>query len=92
VFAALSDPAVPCSVTLSEGAFYFFVRVHSTMTPLMLAERLIREHKVAVIPGSAFGDVHGCSIRVSYGALDAATVSVGVERLVTGLRALAGHG
>ncbi len=36
---------------------------------LDLTERLIREHRVAVVPGSAFGGDE-CSIRVSYGALD----------------------
>jgi aspartate/methionine/tyrosine aminotransferase len=76
---------------MSAGAFYFFLRVHSAESPLTLAERLVREHKVAVIPGSAFGEERWCSIRVSYGALDPATVSIGLQRLVTGLCALAGH-
>ncbi len=89
-FEALSAPGMPCDVTLAHGAFYFFVRVHSEQPALSLVERLIREHGVAVMPGSAFGDAGGCSIRVSYGALDAATVDEGLRRLVTGLRALAG--
>ena len=54
-----------------------------------LAERLIREHRVAAIPGSAFADAAPCSIRISYGALDAQTVAEGIGRLVAGLRALA---
>jgi aspartate/methionine/tyrosine aminotransferase len=89
VFAALSDPAVPCEVSLAPGAFYFFVRVHASMPPLTLAERLIREHGVAVMPGTAFGQTEGCSIRVSYGALAPETVDEGVRRLVQGLKALA---
>jgi aspartate/methionine/tyrosine aminotransferase len=88
VFEALSDPSVPCEIAPADGAFYFFVRVRASLSPLRLAERLIREHKVAVMPGSAFGDDRGCSIRVSYGALDAGTVNEGVRRLVDGLRAL----
>ncbi len=90
VFDALADPSVPCETPLSSGAFYFFVRVPATrMNALEFTERLIREHRVAVIPGSAFGDTDGCSIRVSYGALDGQSVAEGVGRLVNGLRALA---
>jgi aspartate/methionine/tyrosine aminotransferase len=43
---------------------------------------------VAAIPGSAFGDVAECSLRISYGALDQAAVEEAVRRLVTGLRTL----
>ena len=56
--------------------------------PLALAERLIREHKVAVIPGTAFGMTDGCYFRVAYGALQKATVAEGIGRLLTGLRTL----
>jgi aspartate/methionine/tyrosine aminotransferase len=76
-------------LTVPDGAFYFFLRVHSTMDPMTLTERLVREHKVAVMPGSAFGAA-GCAIRVSYGALDADTVTEGLSRLVTGLRTIVG--
>lgn len=86
---ALAAPGMPCEAPLSDGAFYFFVRVRTTLSPMALTERLIREHRVAVIPGSAFGHTDSCSIRVSYGALDADTVAAGLDRLVAGLRALA---
>ena len=89
IHAALSDPAVPCEVPSVEGAFYYLVRVHSDLSPMTLVERLIKEHKVATIPGSAFADPAPCSIRISYGALDADAVSEGLDRLVGGLRALA---
>jgi aspartate/methionine/tyrosine aminotransferase len=89
VHAALSASGMPCVSPLSDGAFYFFVRVNSALSPLELTERLIREHRVAVIPGSAFGDTAPCSIRVSYGALGADAVTEGVGRLVEGLQALA---
>jgi aspartate/methionine/tyrosine aminotransferase len=56
---------------------------------MAFAERLIREHRVAVVPGSAFGALGGCTVRVSYGALDEATIAEGLSRLVTGIRALA---
>lgn len=88
--AALSAPGVPCDVNHPRGAFYFFLRVHGGLDPMTLSERLIREHRVAVMPGTAFGAADGCTVRVSYGALDADTVAEGLERLVTGLRTLAG--
>ena len=58
----------------------------SPLTPLSIAERLVREHKVAVIPGTAFGMTEGCYFRVAYGALQRPTVAEGIGRLVTGLR------
>jgi aspartate/methionine/tyrosine aminotransferase len=62
--------------------------VHTDQDPLALAERLIREHGVAVIPGTAFGMLDGCYFRVAYGALQKATVAEGLGRLVNGLRAI----
>jgi aspartate/methionine/tyrosine aminotransferase len=89
IFGALDDRTVPCDVAPVEGAFYYLVRVHSQLDSMTLVERLIREHKVAAIPGSAFADPAACSIRISYGALDPDVVEQGVQRLVQGLRALA---
>ena len=71
------------------GAFYYLVRAHTRLDSMTLVERLIREHHVAAIPGSAFADAAPCSIRISYGALQAESVAEGLGRLVTGLRALA---
>ena len=51
IFKALSSPDVPCDVPSPDGAFYYLVRVHSTLDSMTLAERLIREHRVATIPG-----------------------------------------
>jgi aspartate/methionine/tyrosine aminotransferase len=84
---ALAGPGVPCVVPPSPGAFYYFVRVRSSLDPAVLTERLIREHRVAVVPGSAFGGT-GCSIRVSYGALDPTLAAEAARRLADGLRAL----
>ena len=61
-------------VPRAPGAFYCLLRLASREHPLALAERLIREHRVAVIPGSAFGVEDQCLLRVSYGALRAETV------------------
>jgi aspartate/methionine/tyrosine aminotransferase len=89
IFAALTAPDVPCDVPSPDGAFYYLVRVHSRMDSMTLAERLIREHRVATIPGSAFADPSPCSVRISYGALDSDSVIEGLRRLVGGVRALA---
>jgi aspartate/methionine/tyrosine aminotransferase len=85
----LSQPGVPCDGPSALGAFYFFLRVHTSMDALTMTERLVREHRVAVIPGPAFGATEGCHLRVSYGALDAQTAEEGINRLVNGVKALA---
>jgi aspartate/methionine/tyrosine aminotransferase len=75
----------------ATGAFYFLLRLGRPLAnraSLEIAERLIREHGVAVIPGSAFGLDRGCHLRVAYGALQAETAAEGVGRLVRGLCAL----
>ena len=72
----------------TDGAFYFLIRVNGGIRPLDLVERLIREHRVAAIPGTAFGLERGCTLRVAYGALDPATAAEGIGRLVRGLRAI----
>jgi aspartate/methionine/tyrosine aminotransferase len=85
---ALGAPDVPCDVPAPDGAFYYLVRVHSHMDSMAVTERLIKEHHVATIPGSAFADPSPCSIRISYGALDSSSMIEGLRRLVDGLRAL----
>ena len=40
-----------------------------------------------MMPGSAFGMELGCYLRISYGALDEATLEQGIYRLVSGLNA-----
>jgi aspartate/methionine/tyrosine aminotransferase len=77
-----------CHVPPAEGAFYFYVKLRTELKPLALVERLIREFGVAAIPGSAFGGKTGCSLRISYGALQPETVREGVGRLVRGIRTI----
>lgn len=89
VHAALTDPSVPCETADVKGAFYYFIRVRTAINSMSLAERLIREHHVAVIPGEAFGVTDVCTLRVSFGALDESTVDEGLTRLTRGLKALA---
>ena len=85
VLSQLAALAPRVQVPVAEGAFYCFVKVQSTMDPMTIAERLIREHKVAVLPGMTFG-VDGCYLRIAYGALQKATVAEGMGRLVKGLK------
>ncbi len=87
--AALERDGV-CTVPPVQGAFYFLLRVNApakASTSLAVAERLIREHGVAVIPGNAFGLEQGCHLRVAYGALQENTAAEGLGRLARGLRA-----
>lgn len=77
-----------CDVPSAQGAFYFLLRARSDRPALEIAERLIREHGVAVIPGNAFGLERGCYLRVAYGALTPETATDGLARLARGLRAL----
>lgn len=86
----LDELADLCEVPPAEGAFYFFLRVGGALDPLLLVERLVREHNVAAMPGTAFGVADACALRVSYGALDEATAAEGMRRLTRGLRALVG--
>jgi aspartate/methionine/tyrosine aminotransferase len=88
VISQLSELGSLAEVPGADGAFYCFIRVQTEMSPLTLAERLIKEHKVAVIPGTAFGMSDGCYCRVAYGALQKQTVSEGIGRLVSGLKAI----
>ena len=88
VVSQLSALAPKVSVPAADGAFYCLLKVDTTLDPMAIAERLIREHKVAVIPGPAFGMTDGCYFRVAYGALQKETVRDGIGRLVAGLRAI----
>lgn len=71
----------------TDGAFYVLLRVRAAMDSFALTRRLIERHKVAVVPGSAFGVTDACALRISFGALDRDTVAAGMSRLVEGLRA-----
>jgi aspartate/methionine/tyrosine aminotransferase len=86
---ALSTLDPICRAPPAMGAFYFMVTVRTALDAVTLSARLVREHRVAAMPGSAFGLARPCALRVSYGALDHASVHEAVERLVHGLRVLA---
>ena len=75
-------------VPRADGAFYYLIRARTRLDSMAASEHLIREHRVAVIPGSAFGVSEGCALRVSFGALEEGTALEGLARLAQGLRAL----
>jgi aminotransferase len=55
------------SVVQPEGTFYCFPSIKSTgLNSLDFAKQLLFEHKVAVVPGRAFGESYDDFIRVSY--------------------------
>jgi aspartate/methionine/tyrosine aminotransferase len=89
----MASPALRgvCEVPPAQGAFYFFVTVRTKMPSMELVERLIREHGVAVMPGTTFGVDDRCAVRVSYGALQPETAIEGVGRLVRGLKSIVRH-
>ena len=73
----------------TEGAFYVLLRLPPVEDPLAFNRTMIERHRVATIPGFAFGlgDPHeGNHQRLSYGALDADTVAEGVRRFVAAVR------
>ena len=88
VLSELSKLGDLCDLPQSDGAFYFFIRLHGLNDPMALVEQLIRQHQVAVIPGNAFGIFAGCYLRIAYGALTHSTASEGIFRFVGGLRSI----
>jgi aspartate/methionine/tyrosine aminotransferase len=82
----LSSISHLCTVPPANGAFYFLLNVHTDQTSMEVVERLIREYRVAVLPGSTFGLETGCYLRVAYGALDRETAIAGIGRLIDGLK------
>ena len=72
------------------GAFYVFPCIKEFgMTSDEFATRLLREEKVAVVPGTAFGDCGEGFLRISYAySLDNLKVAIGrLEKFITRLRA-----
>lgn len=76
----------------TTGAFYVLLRLPPLaqgQSPMDFTHYLAREHQVVTIPGFAFGlgdQTKGNYQRLSYGALDAASVSEGVSRFIGAVR------
>lgn len=76
-----------------DGAFYALLQAHTPLTGLELVERLIGEHRVATLPGESFGlpaTGQRAVLRLSYGLLASEPLEEALERLCSGLGALAG--
>ena len=72
------------------GAFYIFPSIKGFgMSSDEFATRLLREEKVAVVPGTAFGDCGEGFLRISYAySLDNLKIALGrLEKFITKLRA-----
>jgi aminotransferase len=74
-----------CDIGLScfepKGAFYAFPSIKSTgMTSEEFAERLLIEEKVAVVPGSAFGEAGEGYVRCCY-AVSMADIEKALTRI-----------
>jgi aminotransferase len=64
---ALNEMGLPCFEPL--GAFYAFPDVRSVgLSSNEFCERFLREEKVAIVPGHAFGDCGEGFVRISYAA------------------------
>lgn len=87
LLAALKELGIPCFEPL--GAFYIFPDISQFgMSSEEFCEQLLKEQKVAVVPGSAFGDCGDRHVRISY-AYSLDELKEAMERLrrfVTSLR------
>ncbi len=88
----LAELGPRCRVTDSSGAFYLLLRLGSPWPAMELVQRLIRDHRVAAIPGDAFGLEAGCWLRIAYAALPPDDLERGLDRLVQGLDRLLPEG
>ncbi|MFC1745001.1 pyridoxal phosphate-dependent aminotransferase [Candidatus Riflebacteria bacterium] len=73
------------------GAFYFFIKIKNYRDSLKLAQQLISEYGVAIIPGKAFGIEDACYARVSYGALQKEDAAEACRRLITGIKSMVNY-
>ena len=65
VVGALNGMGLPCAEP--KGAFYAFPQIGSAgMNDETFAERLLMEERIAVIPGSAFGEAGAGHVRICY--------------------------
>ena len=67
VLDGIRKAGLPCFEPL--GAFYAFPEIRSTgMDSMTFCERFLNEEKVAIVPGSAFGEAGEGHVRISYAA------------------------
>lgn len=74
------------------GGFYLFVPLDAERAPSgqEVAERMVLEHGLAVVPGEAFGMEKRPFLRLSYGNIHPADMTAAAPRLAAALAALLG--
>jgi aspartate/methionine/tyrosine aminotransferase len=77
-----------CTVPESNGAFYFLIKLETERKDIDITQQLIKQHKIAIIPGHTFGMTDGCYLRIAYGALDKDTAVTGIRRLTHGIKSI----
>lgn len=80
IYQGLNDLGLPTFEP--HGAFYVFPSIHNTgLDDMTFAEKLLLEEKVAVVPGSSFGDAGigfvRCSYATSYEKIELALEKIG---------------
>lgn len=86
---SLQDLGDLVSFPQTEGAFYVLMKHPGVSDPMAFNRAMVEKHRVATLPGFAFGlndTAHGNYQRLSYGALDAATVAEGVARYASAVK------
>ena len=89
VHEALSGLGELAQFPRTQGAFYVLMKLPGVPDALAFNRAMTERHRVATIPGFAFGltDTRTANYqRLSYGALDAATVAEGVQRYVAAVK------
>lgn len=89
VHEALSALDGLASFPRTQGAFYVVLRLPGVSDPHAFIRAMVERHRVAVIPGFAFGltDTREANYqRLSFGSLDPATVAEGVQRFIAAVR------
>lgn len=89
VFEALAGLGDLVRFPRTQGAFYVLMRLPGVPDALAFNRAMTEKHRVATIPGFAFGltdTARDNYQRLSYGALDAATVAEGVQRYVAAVK------
>ena len=79
------------ATVMPKGAFYIFADIRASgLSSQDFALRLLNEHAVACVPGSAFGACGEGFVRMSY-ATSLAKIKLAVERIAAFMQDLAGR-
>jgi aminotransferase len=88
VYRRLNEMGLAC--VKPDGAFYIFPCIRSTgLDSMGFSQRLLKQEKVAVVPGTAFGRVGEGFIRISYASsYDSLKEALDrIEKFISGLKA-----